>query len=70
MSGENVKIDRLVLDIPGLDAAAARRLAAGIGEKLAEKALAGKYPRIDITLEPGSEEDLAARITAALMARL
>jgi hypothetical protein len=70
MSGTDVKIDRLVLDIPGLDAVAAQRLAAGIGAKLAEKTLSGKYPRIDITLEPGSEEDLAARIAAALMARL
>jgi hypothetical protein len=70
MSGTEIKIDKLVLDIPGLDAVAAQRLAAGIGEKLAEKTLSGKYPRIDITLEPGSEEDLAARIAAALMARL
>jgi len=67
MSGD-VKIDRLVLDIPGLDAVAARKLAAGIGEKLAEKNLSGEYPRIGITVEPG--QDMAARITAALMARL
>ncbi len=65
---ENVKIDRLVLDIPGLDAAAAQRLAAGIGEHLAQAGIEGTYPRLAITLEPGG--DMLAKLTAALMARL
>jgi hypothetical protein len=65
---EKVKIDRLVLDIPGIDAAAAQRLAAGIGEHLAQAGIEGTYPRIAITLEPGG--DMMTKITAALMARL
>jgi hypothetical protein len=68
MSKEDVKIDRLVLDIPGLDAATAQRLATGIGEHLAQAGIEGTYPRLAITLDPGG--DLAAQITAALMARL
>jgi len=67
MKGD-VKIDRLVLDIPGLDANAAQILAAGIGDHLAQAGIEGTYPRIAITLEPGG--DMLAKITAALMARL
>jgi hypothetical protein len=67
-----VRIDRLVLEIPGLDAAQARRLAFGIGERLAGAGLSGERAKIGITLGPSSagQGDLAGRIVAALMERL
>ena len=67
-----VKIDRLILDIPGFDPAQARALVSDIGERLARAGLSGEHARIGITLGPvgGSQGDLAARIVAALMQRL
>jgi hypothetical protein len=67
-----VKIDRLVLDIPGLDPMRAKELAQDIGDRLAQVGLSGEHAKIGITLGPigGSEADLAARIVAALMERL
>jgi hypothetical protein len=68
----DVRIDRLVLDIPGFDPAQVQGLAAAIGERLARAGLSGEHARIGITLGPqgGSQADLAARIVAALMQRL
>ena len=70
--GAAVKIDRLVLDIPGLDPPAAEALATDIGERLARAGISGEHTAIGITLGPigGSRAELAARITAALMERL
>jgi hypothetical protein len=67
-----VRIDRLVLDIPGLDPLRARELAQAIGERLARSGISGQHPRIGITLGPvgGSQAELAARIAAALRERL
>jgi hypothetical protein len=67
-----VKIDRLVLDIPGLDPAQAKRLALEIGEGLAGSGLTADHANIGIALGPltDSRTDLAARIVAALMERL
>lgn len=67
-----VKIDRLVLDIPGLDPAQAKRLALEIGERLAGSGLAGDHANIGIALGSMGDNraDLAARIVAALMERL
>ena len=67
-----VKIDRLVLDIPGFDPERAGPLAAQVGERLARAGLSGDHAKIGITLGPvgGSEAELAARIVAALMERL
>jgi hypothetical protein len=74
-SAPAVRIDRLVLDIPGLDPGQGRALALGIAEGLAAANVEG----------PGSERatvsvpfasavdtpaDLAARIVAALVERL
>jgi len=67
-----VKIDRLVLDIPGLDPAQAQALASDVAERLARAGLSGSSPRIGVTLGPlgGSQAELAARIAAAVMQRL
>jgi hypothetical protein len=69
---QEVRIDRLVLDIPGLDPARAQGLAAGIAERLAQTGLSGDHARVGITLGPvgASEAELAGRIVAALMERL
>ena len=68
----DVKIDRLVLDIPGLDQAQAQALARDIGERLALSGLDGEHAVIGVTLGPvgSGQGDLAARISAALMERL
>jgi hypothetical protein len=67
-----VTIDRLVFDIPGLDPTQAAALASDVAERLACAGLAGEHTRVGITLGPvgGSQAELAARITAALMQRL
>jgi len=67
-----VTIDRLVLDIPGLDPAQAAGLASDVAERLARAGLAGEHARVGVTLGPvgGSQAELAARIAAALMERL
>jgi hypothetical protein len=56
MSALEVKIDRLVLDIPGFDPARAQALAQEIGEGMA--------------LDDADGPDLARRIAAALLERL
>jgi hypothetical protein len=68
----DVVIERLTLDVPGLDPADARALAAAIGERLARSGLAGDHARIGVTLGPvgGGQAELAQRIAAALMERL
>ena len=74
-----MKIDRLVLDIPGLDPAQARALALGIAEGLADAgrksgALAGAsgdHAAISVRLaDAGVPADLAAKVVAALIERL
>lgn len=67
-----VKIDRLVLDIPGLDPADARALALAIGEGLANAGAKGAEASVSVPLASavGATGDLAARIVAALLERL
>lgn len=67
-----VKIDRLVLDIPGLDPGQVRLVAQGVAEGLALAGAAGEHARVSVPLTamPGAPQDLAARIVAALMERL
>ncbi len=67
-----VRIDRLVLDIPGLDPAQARALALGIAEGLAGSGASGAHKAVSVPLAAanGPPADLAARIVAALMERL
>jgi hypothetical protein len=68
----DVVIERLTLDVPGLDPADARALAAAVGERLARSGLSGDHARIGVTLGPvgGGQAELAQRIAAALMERL
>jgi hypothetical protein len=72
MTGPEVRIDRLVLDIPGLDPAQARRLAQGIAEGLATAGASGAHAAVSMPLADahGAPADMAARIVAALMERL
>jgi hypothetical protein len=67
-----VRIDRLVLDIPGLDPGHARALAHGIAEGLAKSGASGAQKSVTVSLAAanGPPADLAARIVAALMERL
>jgi len=67
----DVRIDRLVLDIPGLDPAKGRALALGIAEGLAKAGASGEHASVSVPLASGElSPDLAARIVAALMQRL
>lgn len=68
----DVRIDRLVLDIPGLDPAQGRALAQGIAEGLAKAGAKGEHKSVSVPLASGNmaPDDLAARIVAALMQRL
>ena len=68
----DVHIDRLVLDIPGLDPSQLHALAEGIAGGLAGAGGSGQHDtvRIDLSGPPGAPADLAARIVAALMQRL
>ncbi len=69
---QEVRIDRLVLDIPGLDPAQARSLALGIAEGLAEAGASGEHKSVSVPIASGNlpPDQLAARIVAALMERL
>ena len=68
----DVRIDRLVLDIPGLDPKQARSLALGIAEGLAKESAKGEHKSVSVPLASGNlpPADLTARIVAALMERL
>jgi hypothetical protein len=72
MSGAELRIDRLVLDIPGLDPAQARRLAQGIAEGLVAAGASGEHAAVSVPLADAhaTPADMAARIVAALMERL
>jgi hypothetical protein len=67
----DVHIDRLVLDIPGLDPAHVRRLAEGIAASLGNSGARGQHGKVEVPLAvTGTTPDLAQRIVAALMQRL
>jgi hypothetical protein len=66
MSGE-LAIDRLLLEVPGLDAERARRLAECIAAGLA--GASGEFPVLSVRLDEVADEApeaMAARIVAAL----
>lgn len=65
---QRIVIERLVLDIPGLDAARARSIAGELGTRLAAAGLRGTHGAVTVDLEGGG--DLPARIAAALRERL
>jgi hypothetical protein len=69
----DVAIDRLVLDIPGMDAAAAREVALGIAEGLAGAGITGEHPDAPLVVDPKPGETpagLAARIVKLLLQRI
>jgi hypothetical protein len=69
----DVIIDRLVLELPGVDAAAARTLALGIAEGLAGAGIEGDHPALSATLDPaasGEPKRLAAEIVETLLQRI
>lgn len=63
-----VTIDRLVLDIPGVDARQARTIAEGLALRLGAAGIAGVHG--NVTIELDGDQDLPARIAAALRERL
>lgn len=68
-----VSIDRLVLDLPGMDAAAARELALGIAEGLAGAGLDAHHAGLSVTVEPtlaAQPQRLAAHIVQSLLQRI
>jgi hypothetical protein len=73
-----LRIDRLVLDIPGLDAARGHALALKVAEELAAASpditagAPGERATVGLRLADaaGTPSDLAARIVAALIERL
>jgi hypothetical protein len=67
-----VKIDRLVLEIPGLDPAQARLVAQGIAAGLATAGVTGEHARAAVQLANlhGAPQEMANRIVAALRERL
>ena len=72
MPQPEVRIDRLIFDIPGLDAAQGRALALGIAEGLAKAGVNGERAVIGVPLATavGTPAELTARIVAALLERL
>jgi hypothetical protein len=72
-----MQIDKLVLDVPGLTAAEARRLAELVGAGLGEAAMPLNGPRregsLALTVKMGSNNDVASMarvIVARLLAEL
>jgi hypothetical protein len=64
---ESVRIDRLVLDLPGLQASRVPQLALEIARRLTQVGLAGECGSVNVTLD-GPGGDVADRIAAALRA--
>ena len=72
MSGD-VTIDRLVLEVPGIDAAAVRTLALGIAEGLSGAGVEGDHPVLSATVdahESTQPQRLAAQIVETLLQRI
>ena len=70
----DVIIDRLVLELPGMDADAARALALGVAESLAAADLAGDHDRLTVIVDPAMASEgaagLAAHIVQSLLRRI
>ena len=68
-----VRIERLVLELPGIDAVQARELAQGVAEGLAGDDLAGDHAALSIAVDPQTAarpERLAAEIVRQLLAKI
>ena len=69
----DVTIDRLILDLPGIDAATARELASGIADGLAGAGIGGDHEALSVTIDPAAAaqpERLAASIVQTLLRRI
>ncbi|HEY4030711.1 MAG TPA: hypothetical protein VGM25_10230 [Caulobacteraceae bacterium] len=72
-AAQDVVIDRLALDIPGLDAAAAREVGLHVALGLARAGAAGVHAAAPVTIDarPGEPpERLAARIVQSVLQRI
>lgn len=70
MSG-HVIIDRLVLELPGIDAAAARTVALGIAQGLSAAAIDGDHEVLSANVKPAAEpQRLAAEVVQTLLQRI
>jgi hypothetical protein len=72
MSGD-VTIDRLVLELPGVDAAAARTVALGIAEGLLVGGIEGDHEVLSADVDPAVAAEprrLAAEIVQILLQRI
>jgi hypothetical protein len=68
-----VTIDRLILDLPGMEAAAARDLALGIADGLAGAGIDGDHERLSVTIDPAAASQpqrLAAGIVQSLLRQI
>ncbi len=67
-----IRIDRLVLDLPGVGPARAEHLGRSIGEAVAESGNVEDSGRIEVLLPPGaaSDDDILAALESALRARV
>jgi hypothetical protein len=69
----DVTIDRLVLDLPGMDADAARALALGVAEGLAGAQVCGEHEHLAVSVDPAAAAApgaLAAHIVQSLLQRI
>ena len=68
----DVTIDRLILELPGVDAAAARTIALGIAEGLAGSGIDGEHATLSTTVNATSAEPrrLAAEVVETLLERI
>ena len=69
----DVTIDRLVLDLPGMSAEAARALALGVAEGLAGAAISGDFDSLSVNVDPSAAKtpaDLSAHIVQTLLQRI
>jgi hypothetical protein len=66
-----IRVDRLVLDVPGMSPGRAGRLSARIGAMLGESGPSEATDALDIKLPPGAatDEAILAALAAALRSR-
>lgn len=69
----DVTIDRLVLELPGMTAEAARALALGVAEGLAGASISGDFDTFTISVDPAAAKTpagLSAHIVQTLLQRI
>jgi len=66
----DVTIGRLVLELPGMDADAARALALGVAEGLAGAAIAGDHETLKVEVDPAAAAKTPAGLSAHIVQTL